>query len=129
MNYLLDTSTFLWYVSAQRRLSDRARTIIGSSDNSIYLSLVSVWEMAIKFRGGKLELIPPPFSQWIDRELTTNSFRLLNITLQHLKYIADLPLFHQDPFDRLLIVQSLAEGLPLLSNDRAFDAYAARRIW
>lgn len=129
MNYLLDTSAFVWYVSSQRRLTDPARDMIGGEDNNIYLSLASVWELAIKFRTGKLELLPPPFSDWIDRELNTNSFRLLEIKLQHLKLIADLPLVHRDPFDRLIVVQSIAEGMSLISNDRVFDQYNVKRIW
>ncbi len=129
MNYLLDSSAFLWYVSARRELSDRAETIITNSDNNIYLSLASVWELAIKFRTGKLEIISPPFSQWIDTELAANSFRLLDIKMQHLKLIADLPLYHRDPFDRLIVAQSLVDRLPIITNDAAFDQYQVQRIW
>ena len=129
MNYLLDTSAFIWYVSSHRELSDPAKEIIGGSDNSVYLSLVSVWELAIKFRTGKLELIPPPFSNWVDRELAANNFRLLDIKIQHIKRVADLPLVHRDPFDRLIVAQSLAEDLPIITNDKIFDAYHIQRIW
>ena len=129
MNYLLDTSAFLWFASAQRELSDRAETIIANSDNNIYLSLASVWELAIKFRTGKLEIIPPPFSQWLEKELAANSFRLLEIKMQHLKLIADLPLYHRDPFDRLIVAQSLFENIAVITNDVAFDQYQVQRIW
>lgn len=129
MNCLLDTSTFIWYVSAQIRLSDAAPSILSDADNIIYLSLVSIWELAIKYRTGKLDLIPPPFSEWIDRELVSNSFSLLEIKLPHLKVVSELPMHHRDPFDRLLIAQSLAEDLPIISSDGSFDHYPINRLW
>lgn len=129
MNCLLDTSAFLWYVSAHKDLSSQAKTIIADSNNSVYLSLASIWEIAIKFRAGKLELAPSPFSAWIDHELASNSFRLLDIKVLHLKRVAELPLAHRDPFDRLLIAQSLVEDLPIITNDRTFDTYQVQRIW
>ncbi len=129
MNCLLDTSAFLWYVSAHKDLSSQAKTIIADSNNSVYLSLASIWEIAIKFRAGKLELVPQPFSVWIDHELASNSFRLLDINVLHLKRIAELPLIHRDPFDRLLIAQSQVEDFPVISNDSAFDSYAVQRLW
>ena len=89
---LLDTNAFLWFVARQKDLSANAETLIESSDSYIYLSLVSIWELAIKFKTGKLDLIPPPFSEWIDRELTVNSFRLLPINISHVKLVAELPL-------------------------------------
>ena len=129
MNCLLDTSAFLWYVSAHKDLSTQAKTIIADSNNSVYLSLASIWEIAIKFRAGKLELVPPPFSVWIDHELASNSFRLLDINVLHLKRVAELPLNHRDPFDRLLIAQSQVEDMPVITNDAAFDSYAVQRLW
>lgn len=129
MNCLLDTSAFLWYVSAHKDLSSQAKTIIADSNNSVYLSLASIWEIAIKFRAGKLELVPPPFSVWIDHELASNSFRLLDINVLHLKRVAELPLNHRDPFDRLLIAQSQVEDMPVITSDAAFDLYAIQRLW
>ena len=125
----MDTSTFLWYVSARTELSPHAQAIIGDAGNDIHLSLVSIWEIAIKFRIGKLELTAGPLSDWLDRHLVANSFRLLEIKVAHLVRYADLPPRHRDPFDGLLIAQSIAENLPILSNDRAFDAYEIQRVW
>ncbi|MCY3574038.1 MAG: type II toxin-antitoxin system VapC family toxin [Chloroflexi bacterium] len=129
MNCLLDTSTFIWYVSAQIRLSDIALSILSDAGNKVYLSLVSIWELAIKYRTGKLDLIPPPFSEWIASELESNSFSLLEIQLPHLIVVSELPLHHRGPFDRLLIAQSLAEGLPITSSDSLFDLYPINRLW
>ncbi len=129
MNCLLDTSTFLWFVSDPARLSPLAVAIIEDSRNRAYLSHVSIWEIAIKFRTGKLDLIADSFAGWLDARLNSNSFRLLEIKLSHYRQYADLPLHHRDPFDGLLIAQSLAEELPLISSDRAFDQYAVDRHW
>lgn len=129
MNYLLDTSTFLWYLSAQTELSPQAEAVIGDSDNNVYLSLVSIWELAIKIRIGKLALSSVSLSEWIDSQLAANSFRLLEIKIAHLYEFAALPLAHRDPFDGLLIAQSLVEGIPIITNDAAFDDYHIQRIW
>ncbi len=129
MNYLLDTSTFLWYVSAKADLSHRARSIIRDSSNNIYLSFVSIWELAIKFRIGKLELRPASLANWLDIHLAANSFRLLEIRVSHLVQFADLPLVHRDPFDGLLIAQSQVENIPVITNDAAFDHYPVQRVW
>ncbi len=129
MNYLLDTSTFLWYVSAKADLSHRARSIIRDSSNNIYLSFVSIWELAIKFRIGKLKLRPASLANWLDIHLAANSFRLLEIRVSHLVQFADLPLVHRDPFDGLLIAQSQVENIPVITNDAAFDHYPVQRVW
>ncbi len=129
MNYLLDTSTFLWYVSAQTELSPQARSIIGSSSNNVYLSFVSIWELAVKFRVGKLQLTPDSLTDWLDIHLAANSFRLLEIKVLHLLQFADLPLVHRDPFDGLLIAQSQVENIPVITSDAAFDDHSIQRIW
>ncbi len=129
MNCLLDTSTFLWYVSAQTELSPQARSIIGDSRNSVYLSFVSIWELSIKYRIGKLELAADSLSDWLDSHRETNSFRLLEIKVTHLLQYADLPLVHRDPFDGLLIAQSQVENIPVITSDSTFDQYAIQRVW
>ena len=129
MNYLLDTSAFLWYVSAHTRLSPQATTIIGNPGNCVYLSLASIWELAIKVRIGKLELTPAPLSVWLDKHLAENSFRLLEIKLSNLARYADLPPLHRDPFDGLLVAQSIIESIPVINSDAAFDHYPIARVW
>ena len=129
MDYLLDTSSFLWFVDNDVKLSKVALEFLEYPNSNIYLSLVSIWELAIKAnlnRGLELRL---PFARFIDEELQTNRFHLLNISVSHLKRVSLLPLFHRDPFDRLLIAQSQVEGLPIITNDVAFDHYHVRRIW
>ncbi|MCY3915539.1 MAG: type II toxin-antitoxin system VapC family toxin [Chloroflexi bacterium] len=129
MNYLLDTSTFLWYVSAQAELSPQARSIVGDLRNNVYLSFVSIWELSIKYRIGKLELTMDSLSDWLDTHLAANSFRLLEIKVTHLLQYANLPLVHRDPFDGLLIAQSQVENIPVITSDSTFDQYAIQRVW
>lgn len=128
MNLLLDTCTFLWYVTDDDSLSVTAGLLIADPNNTSYVSVATIWEMAIKSRTGKLE-IPSPFAQFIDTALLSNSFRIRNINISRLKRVALLPLIHRDPFDRLLIAQSLAEDLPIITNDTVFDACQVQRVW
>ncbi|MDE2634805.1 MAG: type II toxin-antitoxin system VapC family toxin [Chloroflexota bacterium] len=122
MNYLLDTSTFLWYVSAESELSPQARSIIGDTRNNVYLSFVSIWELSIKCRIGKLELTSESLSDWLDMHL---EIKVSHLFLQY----ADLPLVHRDPFDGLLIAQSQVENIPVITSDAAFDSYEIQRVW
>ncbi len=128
MGYLLDTSSFLWFVSDHSRLSAIARRHLEDSGNSVHLSLASVWEIAIKSILGKLEL-PLPFDEFIDITILGYSLSVLAIEMEHLRQVAAMPLLHRDPFDRLLIAQSLVEDLPIITSDRAFDSSPVQRIW
>ena len=128
MRYLLDTSSFLWYVSDYRRLSSIAAERLNDPVSAVHLSLVSIWEIAIKFNMGKLEL-PLPFDEFVDSAIQSQRFTLLNIELPHLRQVARLPRHHRDPFDRLLIAQSQIENIPIITSDAAFDAYHIQRLW
>jgi PIN domain nuclease of toxin-antitoxin system len=123
---LLDTHTFLWFVMGNPNITVKLRSQIEDNDN--FLSIVSVWEIAIKYGIGKLNL-EVHFDDFIDRQIAPNGIQLLEIKLEHLKYFATLPFHHRDPFDRLLIAQALVEDIPILSKDVTFDAYPIQRIW
>ena len=127
MRYLLDTS-FLWYVSDHHRLSSGATERLNDPVSTIHLSLVSVWEVAIKFNKGKLAL-PMPFDEFFDTTISSYSLRLLNIRIPHLRQVARMPRHHRDPFDRLLIAQSQVENIPVITSDAAFDHYPIQRVW
>lgn len=129
MSYLLDTSTFLWFVNDDRKLSADARLLVEEPDAEINLSLVSIWEIAIKSSLGRGLELPRPFDQFIDAVLQNYSFKVLQISITHLKQVAELPCHHRDPFDRLLIAQSLAEDLPIIGSDSSFDRYPINRLW
>ena len=93
------------------------------------MSLASIWELAIEANLGKDLVLTLPFSDSVDEVLNVDRMQLLNIIVAHLKRLADLTLFRRDPFDRLLIAQSLVEDLPIITSDRTFDAYGVQRIW
>lgn len=128
MNVLLDTHAFLWWVIDDSQLSNTARAIIVEPTNTIYLSVVSAWEIIIKERTGKLSLPEPP-ETYIPSRLTSNRFVTLTVEMQHVLQIASLPDHHRDPFDRLLIAQSQSENLPLLTVDHLIRQYSVKVIW
>ena len=128
MNLLLDTHTFLWHTLNDRRLSAAARALVVDPNNIISISPASYWEIAIKVRTGKYTL-PGPYEDFMRRQMLRNKIDVLHITVSHTAVVATLPLHHRDPFDRLLIAQSLAEQVPLVSVDALFDRYGVTRLW
>jgi len=128
VNLLMDTHIFLWFVFAELQLNAYARSLIEDEANIKFLSMASVWEMAIKHSIGKLPLTQP-FEQFLSEQLERNGFRLLPIEWGHLIRVSSLPLHHRDPFDRLIIAQSLMENMTVVSADQAFDAYGVTRFW
>ena len=128
MKLLLDTHSFLWFISGSSRLSSTPRQLIEEATNQPYLSIASLWEMAIKMSLGKLSLTQP-FAKLIPEQMRVNGVELLNMSIDHIAIVVDLPFHHRDPFDRLLIAQALVEQLPIVSADPAFDAYGIERLW
>ena len=128
MNILLDTHAFLWFVDNNLKLSNTARVVIEASENHPFLSIASLWEIAIKISLGKVEL-EQSYEEFISQQLAINGIGILNITIEHTAAVATLPFHHRDPFDRLLAVQSRIEKMSLVSADPAFDRYDIQRIW
>ena len=128
MRYLLDTHTLLWFISADQKLSDRARRLILDPDSEIFLSIASLWEVAIKVNIGKLAL-DKSFNQLFPDELDSHGIEILDITIDSLVQLTALPPHHRDPFDRLIIAQALVENLPIISVDGNFDTYGVVREW
>ena len=128
MRVLLDTHTFLWWIADDARLSDRAREVIADGRNDVLLSAASGWEIAIKAGLGKLE-VPEDIEEFIDEQLSKNAFRALPIRLSHALRVNSLPDHHRDPFDRLLVAQSVLEGLPILSADPQVALYPVEVVW
>ena len=128
MRLLLDTHTFLWFISGHRTLSTRARRAIESSRNQKYLSVASVWEMAIKVRIGKLK-VGLPLREALATGMSEGDIAFLSVERDHALGVAELPLHHEDPFDRLLIAQARAEDLRMVTKDDAFDEYDVSRLW
>ena len=110
------------------KLSIRSHSLIEDISNTKWLSIVSLWEIAIKLRLGKINL-DDPFSTLLDDQVRRNGFGLLPIEFAHLVTVSQLPLRHRDPFDRLIIAQSITEQMPVVSIGAAFDAYGVVRLW
>jgi len=128
MKYLIDTHTFLWIIEDNKNLTEKVRTIYIDNSNEIFLSVASIWEMAIKISLNKLS-IRGQLVKFIDRHAIENNIRLLSIQPHHIFSIEKLPFHHRDPFDRLLLSQCLQEKMHLLSKDKEFDKYGINRIW
>ena len=128
MKLLLDTHTFLWFIMGNSNLSANARALIENQANEKFLSVASLWEIAIKVSIGKLAL-SAPFDTLIPQQLNYNGFELLKLDVLHVAALINLPFHHRDPFDRLLIAQALVEQMQIVSIDSTFDAYQAQRLW
>ena len=126
MKYLLDTHTVLWFLKGDKKLSDKARRLIDSPRNSKFLSIVSLWEIAVKVSLGKL-VLDKSFERLFPEQLYFNRIEVLDITVDSLIKLTTLPFHHRDPFDRLIIAQALVEELPIIGTDAAFDAYGISR--
>ncbi|MEM1158055.1 MAG: type II toxin-antitoxin system VapC family toxin [Verrucomicrobiota bacterium] len=126
---LLDTHVILWVLKNDERLSPHASPLL-RQENSFVFSMVSLWEMGIKLGIKKLNFtLNPDWASSIPQTLTEYSMRRIDIIPDHCKIIADLPLHHHDPFDRMLIAQALQLGDSILSVDDKFDTYPIQRIW
>jgi len=128
MRVLLDTHTFLWFGDDSPQLSATARSLLVDPENIRMLSIASLWELAIKVSQDRMTF-NLPFSRWVVEGLTRTEIALLGISVQHLNAVSTLPFHHRDPFDRMLIAQSVVEGIPIVSADEAFDAYPVSRPW
>jgi PIN domain nuclease of toxin-antitoxin system len=128
MNYLLDTHVFLWMAAAPEKLSVKAEECIMNTDNTLYLSIVSLWEMQIKTQLGKLSLDVPLDEFWHKQQMHSNILLLLPKE-EHVWELGNLPQVHRDPFDRLLIAQSRYEKMSLISADDIIAKYETIVVW
>ncbi|MBI1928018.1 type II toxin-antitoxin system VapC family toxin [Candidatus Poribacteria bacterium] len=128
MKLLLDTHAFIWWVNAPGKLPKRVLTSLENPDNSLILSVVSVWEMQIKPQLGKLKL-DIPLRTLIENQRATNDLQILPVELAHIWALEGLPLHHKDPFDRLLIAQAMVEDAFLVSQDEALSDYPVKLLW
>ncbi len=128
MNLLLDTHSLLWFLNEDPHLVPNAKALIEDSLNRKFVSMATCWEIAIKVGLKKLDL-GEPVSTFLPRELLVNKFGLLHIELVHALHVENLPRHHRDPFDRLLVAQSMIEKIAIVSSDEKFDAYGVVRLW
>jgi PIN domain nuclease of toxin-antitoxin system len=125
---LLDTHTFLWLNSGDASLSKRARRALEDGRNERYLSVASVWEMAIKVSLGKL-VLEVELGELVQGGAIDNGIALMEVAAPHALGVVALPFHHRDPFDRLLVAQARHAACALVSADTAFDAYGVDRVW
>lgn len=125
---LLDTHAFLWWLVDDPRLSATARKILAGGHSELFLSAASAWEIAIKARLGRLSL-PEGLSSYMADQLRANRITSLPVSVDHALYVRHLPDHHRDPFDRLLVAQSIIENLPLVTKDRILAKYDLEVVW
>jgi PIN domain nuclease of toxin-antitoxin system len=124
---LLDTHTFMWWDSQSARLSQTALAALQDPANERVLSVVCVWEMVIKGQLGKLTF-RLPIDQLV-AEHVARSVQILQVTIDHVLAVENLPVAHKDPFDRLLVAQANIEGAALVTADRVFAQYTVQILW
>jgi PIN domain nuclease of toxin-antitoxin system len=118
LRLLLDTHTLLWWLDGGKKLSSESRAAIANPENEIFVSAVSAWEIVLKKSIGKLRA---PAN--LDAELQTHEFTKLPILFSHISELEKLPWIHKDPFDRILLAQSVAENLRVITRDPHILAY------
>ena len=128
MKALLDTHTLLWFVENSSQLPTKTKALIADEGTERIISIVSLWEIAIKHSLGRLAL-SLPLDEFIATHLPAGKVRLLPITTSHILTFAQMTWHHRDPFDRILVAQALTENIPIISVDRALDAYGVQRLW
>ena len=126
MQYLLDTHILIWYLDGSNKLPDKIKDLISDESADIRVSIISLWEIAIKLKLNKLDT-NIQFSS-IQDFIISSSFGLINIKVAHLNTLIEMALYHNDPFDRLLIAQAIAEDMTLISVDKYFSAYPVKLL-
>jgi|SRR5271154_4860557 len=127
MDFLLDTNVFLHSAITPQRLNRHSLRLIADPANSLFLSAASAWEIVIKHSLGRLVLPDSPV-RWLGDRIRGFGLQTLDISCDHSVALCGLPVFHRDPFDRMLIAQANAEQLTLLTTDRIFESYPVRVV-
>jgi PIN domain nuclease of toxin-antitoxin system len=128
MRLLLDTCTFLWIVAGARQLTPRGIELFRAPENEVYLSAASAWEIALKHALGRLPLPEAP-ERFVPAEREAHGITALPIDEESALHLSRLPALHRDPFDRILVSQSIVHGLAILTPDPLISAYPARTVW
>jgi PIN domain nuclease of toxin-antitoxin system len=124
---LLDTHAFLWFAAGDRRLSRRARAAMEADNAELFVSAASIWEIAIKASLGRLTL-PVPVDAYVAEKIS-EGYRMAPVTWAHTAAVQQLPFYHRDPFDRLLVAHARAERYTIVTRDRVFRKYGVDVVW
>ncbi|MBK9265845.1 MAG: type II toxin-antitoxin system VapC family toxin [Polyangiaceae bacterium] len=122
MKILLDTHVFLWFITADRRMNPTVRDGLRDSTNSVFLSVVSVWEIIVKYRIGKLELPAPP-DTYLRAQRVRHRIESLPLDEASVEHLSRIALIHRDPFDRMLVCQAIEHDMVLATEDHMLQAY------
>lgn len=128
MRLLLGTHTLFWSVEDPSQVSATAMAAMQDPANERLLSAATIWELAIKFGQGNI-VLAMPYRQWMETAIADLKLNILPVTVEYAERQTMLPAHHKDPFDRLMIAQSLVDGIAVVGADVAFDAYGVTRIW
>ena len=131
MRYLLDTHVFLWALAKPENLSTTANALIENPENILFLSSASIWEISIKQTIGKLKILDKSLDlkTFVEKAIEDLNLLKLSIQFEHIYTLHNIPYHHKDPFDRILIAQSVAENLILITDDKIIKKYKVRTIW
>jgi PIN domain nuclease of toxin-antitoxin system len=124
MRLIIDTHILIWFLEGNQLLSKTRRQIISKSENDIFVSIASLWEIAIKISLGKLT-ISQPFADVI-KQLAAEDIEILSILPEHALQVSTLPFYHRDPFDRIIIAQAQIEKLAIITADTEFAKYGVK---
>lgn len=127
MKYLLDTHTFIWFLEGSEMLPSRLVEIIRDLNNDCYVSIASLWELSIKISSGILEL-QTEFKD-LENSIDILSLKILPVNFAHINEVFKLDFHHRDPFDRIIIAQSITENLTIISKDKNFSLYPIKLLW
>jgi PIN domain nuclease of toxin-antitoxin system len=128
MRLILDTHVFLWWIIDSPQLSSRVRDVMRNQANELFLSVASAWEIAIKVNLGRLRLPDRP-DRFIPGQLMKNAIEPLPVEMSHALYVSRLPAIHRDPFDRIIIAQSILEKMPVVTRDTDIAKYKIKTLW
>lgn len=128
MKLIIDSHIFIWWTLTPEKLSKTAIDLLHDDENTLLLSIASIWEMQIKISLKKLHF-DLPLSEIVENQKTINDVQILPIELYHIWGLENLPYYHRDPFDRILVTQAITEDLPIMSIDSVFDNYSVQILW
>ena len=127
MNYLLDTHTLIWFLSGEDNLSDKSKEVIENPENSNFISIASIWELAIKISLGKFKF-EQGFKKFLEL-IDANGFEIIPISFEHALRLSTLEFIHRDPFDRLIVVQAMTDNLTVITRDENMAKYEIKTLW
>lgn len=128
MKYLIDTHVLIWIINDDEKLNKKVADLYMNEDNEIFISIASIWEMAIKISLKKL-ILPSALPVFVQEHILGNNIQIFNLELSNIYSLESLPYHHRDPFDRIIISQAISENIPIISYDKQFVNYDVKCIW